>query len=180
MKWITADHHFDHAAIIRYCNRPFSSVDEMNSEMIDRWNLLVRPQDTVYHLGDFTLDKDADKFLSQLNGKIYLVPGGHDKRWIKKSLIAILPPIHIIEVLDTPVILCHYAMRVWDRAHYGTCHLYAHSHGRLSAVGRSIDVGVDNHNFFPLDLEETVQKLLKIKKHNNDDVEDLYGTTKNF
>ena len=167
MDWVTADHHFGHANIIKFCNRPFSDVNEMDAAMINRWNTLIKPEDTVYHLGDFTLGRDAEQYFRQLNGEIYVVPGGHDKRWIKNHPFNILHPIHTIQVSGTPVILCHYSMRVWDRAHYGACHLYAHSHGKLLPLGRSMDVGVDCHNFYPLELEEVIKILLKIEQHDN-------------
>ena len=84
--WFTADHHFGHLNIIKYCNRPFSSVEEMDAEMIRRWNEKVEPRDSVFHLGDFTLNgfEYAEKIFASLNGYIWLVPGHHDKRWIKE------------------------------------------------------------------------------------------------
>ena len=53
--FFTSDTHFDHARIIELCNRPFSSVEEMNETMIERWNARVKPHDVVWHLCDFTL-----------------------------------------------------------------------------------------------------------------------------
>ena len=45
--FFTSDSHFHHANIIKYCNRPFSSVEEMNQVMIERWNEVVKPDDVV-------------------------------------------------------------------------------------------------------------------------------------
>jgi calcineurin-like phosphoesterase family protein len=79
MIFFTSDHHFDHANIIKYCNRPFLSVDEMNEEIVKRWNQVVDANDTVYYLGDFSLGKGSvEKFVPRLNGEKYLVMGNHD------------------------------------------------------------------------------------------------------
>ena len=52
MIYFTADHHFGHANIIRHCNRPFQNVEEMDMALLSNWNASVKPQDTVYILGD--------------------------------------------------------------------------------------------------------------------------------
>lgn len=106
--WFTADTHFGHANVIRYCQRPFSTVQEMDEAIIDNWNRLVGSDDTVYHLGDFTLagQEKASQYFSLLNGKISVVPGGHDKKWLRKGEYAsksghpviILPPLHTIKL----------------------------------------------------------------------------------
>jgi len=71
--FFTSDTHFNHVNIIKYCSRPFSSVEEMNREMIARWNSVVGPEDTVFHLGDFAMGYSTEwpSFLSQLNFKIF-------------------------------------------------------------------------------------------------------------
>lgn len=81
MRFFTSDTHFGHANIIKYCNRPFKSVSHMNQAIIENWNNVVGPDDTVYHLGDVALGpwEDWDNSLSQLNGHITLVIGNHDR-----------------------------------------------------------------------------------------------------
>jgi calcineurin-like phosphoesterase family protein len=92
--FLTSDQHFNHKNIIKYCDRPWNSghdengemiitdedVGKMNQDMIDRWNSVVSPEDTVYHLGDFALGdrKKIPELRSKLNGKIHLVLGNHD------------------------------------------------------------------------------------------------------
>lgn len=78
--FITSDTHFSHENIIKYCNRPFSTVEEMNEEMIRRWNETVRKDDIVWHLGDFCFGKKENiaKILPRLNGRINLILGNHD------------------------------------------------------------------------------------------------------
>jgi len=87
MIFFTADTHFGHANIIKYCDRPFANERAMDREIIRRWNDAVRENDIVYHLGDFTL-RDSDGFrsyISQLNGSIHILgnPWHHDRRWLK-------------------------------------------------------------------------------------------------
>ena len=85
--WVTSDTHFNHANIIKYCNRPFSSVEEMNETIIANWNKVVSQGDTVYHLGDFALgDKSLiPDFIRRLNGHISFIMGNHDNLNIMKS-----------------------------------------------------------------------------------------------
>jgi calcineurin-like phosphoesterase family protein len=82
-RWFTSDQHFDHANIIRYCGRPFDSPEEMNSEIIARWNSVVADDDEVYILGDFAMGhKDESvSYAAKLNGTKYLIPGNHDGVW---------------------------------------------------------------------------------------------------
>ena len=79
--FIISDTHFDHAKIIKYCNRPFSDVNKMNDEIINRWNDVVKNEDIVYHLGDLFLGSkfDLKSIISKLNGNIYLIKGNHDR-----------------------------------------------------------------------------------------------------
>lgn len=80
MRYFTSDHHFWHANILKYCpNREYKSVEEMNEDLINKWNHLVKPEDEVYYLGDFSLNSRALKIRERLNGKVYLIPGNHDK-----------------------------------------------------------------------------------------------------
>lgn len=79
--WFTSDTHFYHTNIIKYCDRPFSDVNEMNEKIIRNWNERVMPNDLVFHLGDFGLfkrDKRPESVLNRLNGRIYLIRGNHD------------------------------------------------------------------------------------------------------
>lgn len=79
--FFTSDTHFGHARIIELSNRPFKDVTHMNESIVDRWNALVRPDDTVYHLGDVALGPihDSLKYISRLNGNLILVVGNHDR-----------------------------------------------------------------------------------------------------
>ncbi len=77
--FLTSDQHWGHRNILTYCNRPYQSVEEMNEGLISGHNSVVKPGDTVYHLGDFSLDKRApEKVLHRLNGEHHLIIGNHD------------------------------------------------------------------------------------------------------
>ena len=80
MIYFIADTHFNHANIIKYCNRPFKNTDEMNEYIIKRWNSIVKETDTVYHLGDVGFGKfeEVKKLVGNLNGRKILLRGNHD------------------------------------------------------------------------------------------------------
>jgi len=80
--FITADHHFNHKNIIKYCNRPFKTVEEMDEFMIKKWNSKVDKNDIVIHLGDFSFGKKEKikEIRKRLNGTIILVTGNHDRK----------------------------------------------------------------------------------------------------
>ena len=70
--FITSDHHFFHKNILKYEDRPFETVEQMNSSMIKSWNSVVSKNDKVFHLGDFIFSnkEDTKSIVSKLNGKI--------------------------------------------------------------------------------------------------------------
>jgi calcineurin-like phosphoesterase family protein len=157
MYFFTADEHYGHSNIIKYCNRPFTNVAEMDDEIIKRHNKIVTKEDIVVHVGDFTL---ADKIVAQiyinsLNGSHIFIRGSHDY-WMKNDSHEIwertINGIHIVA--------CHYALRVWPRSHYNSYCLYGHSHGKLDPIGKQWDVGVDNNDFYPVSFD----KLIEIMK----------------
>jgi calcineurin-like phosphoesterase family protein len=75
--WIIADTHFFHNNIGRYCNRP----EDWQAQIIQNWNYLVQPDDSVFHLGDFALAHKADikALVDQLSGQIFMLRGNHDR-----------------------------------------------------------------------------------------------------
>lgn len=81
LDFVTSDHHFGHVRISELAGRPFTSVDDMNETMIERWNAVVGPADTVLHLGDLALGpiELSVAITSRLNGRRLLIPGNHDR-----------------------------------------------------------------------------------------------------
>lgn len=171
--WFTSDHHFGHKNIIEFSKRPFSSVDEMNETMIERWNERIGKDDDVYHIGDFALLSQGKlkQLLDRLNGRIHLITGNHESSaldcadrfvWIKDYYEITIPDpdAHRGERF---IVLFHYAMRVWNASHHGTWHLYGHSHGDLpdDETSLSFDVGVDCHNFYPLSYSDVKSVMSK-------------------
>lgn len=173
MIWFTSDLHFGHRAVIKYAGRPFRDVEEMDSALIERWNDRVQRGDTVYLVGDVSFHKPArtEAILYGLVGNIVLVRGNHDKS-LKGSLLKRFASEHDMLTVKVPdpdaeggvqrIVLCHYALRTWDRMHHGAWHLYGHSHGTLDPNwGRSMDVGVDEHGYAPISYEEVKAEMMR-------------------
>jgi calcineurin-like phosphoesterase family protein len=152
--FFTADQHFGHTNIIKYCNRPFQSAEEMNEVIIKKHNEIVTKNDTVIHAGDFSWGNPINYFI-QLKGKNIVLKGSHGKygNW------------HFLwekDIQDIYIVVCHYAMLTWPRSHYGSWQLFGHSHGKLKNYNREkqYDVGVDNNNFYPVPFEK-LKTILK-------------------
>lgn len=175
MIWFTSDTHYFHRNIIEYCNRPFTTVKKMNDTLVNNWNSLVKKSDTVFHLGDFALTKrpeNACNLLAELNGYKYLIFGNHD-RYLRKdsefcSMFEETRDLMEINVPDKDahkgqqrIVLCHYAMRTWNKAHYGTWQLFGHSHNSLPDDPNSLscDVGVDAWNYTPVSYDQIKEKM---------------------
>jgi calcineurin-like phosphoesterase family protein len=94
--FFTADTHFGHKNVIAYCNRPYKNVEEMDADLIKRWNETVADHDVIYHLGDFAFHpKDSTaEIIEQLNGHKILLKGNHDKRTVTFYLNAGFAEVH--------------------------------------------------------------------------------------
>jgi len=164
MIWFTADPHFGHRNIIKYCKRPFKGPKEMDTVIRTNWNALVKPKDTVYVLGDFSMStnkKNLEDWFNALHGKKTLIVGNHDSKACLK-----LPWKDVFEVKQIRhsghrIWLSHYAHRTWPNAYHGAMHLFGHSHGMLPPYRRSMDVGVDVCDFKPISGDKVVEILMK-------------------
>lgn len=167
----TADSHFGHRTIIKPTMarpRPFASIEEHDEALIAAWNAVVRPDDLVWHLGDFAYKCDvvyAASVRARLNGRIRLVRGNHDALAERLEWDGPIVDVQRVFVQDPGMaeirkLWCsHYAHRSWPHAWHGDLHLYGHSHGTLPGTRTSLDVGVDCWNWAPVRLEEILVRL---------------------
>lgn len=166
--YLTADPHFGHFKMIETGTRSFASVDEMNDVLVRNWNRVVNEKDIVWVLGDFAFnmtDRQIAEIFHSLKGRLRLVLGNHDydHSGEVKAAIARLPWEKIVARAEIKhagqrIILDHYAGMVWSADHHGAYLAYGHSHGRLSGLPGSIDVGVDNQGYRPISVEEFVRQ----------------------
>lgn len=178
--FFTSDTHFCHGNIIRYCNRPFESIQEMNEKLIENWNNTVPKNGIVFILGDFAFaNKNRWKrLLEQLNGKKYLILGNHDQNnEIYEEGFEDICDLCMLNVQLAPqkwqsFLLSHRPILCWERS-YNTIMLYGHVHsgptrdktctnGDIELLKylpkNTWDVGVDNNNFRPISVEEVLDK----------------------
>lgn len=181
--WFTADTHFGHRRIPLYTQRRFCFNEEENSQLdqwlaseghhwqpsweaiakmdqylIDKINYHVRPEDVLWHLGDFcfgprnsTIVEHARRYRERINCRtINFVFGNHDNRLIGQVFNRNYDHYEL-KWRNKHIVMCHYAHAVWNRSHHGAWMLYGHSHtnaeewlDKAMPGRRSIDVGVDN------------------------------------
>lgn len=183
--FFTSDQHYSHSRIISYSSRPFSSIDEMNNEIIKRYNEVVGPEDTVYHLGDFTLNSSFVKpTLEKLNGTKHLIAGNHEacysarpkhKKEIKKYLeygFSSVQEIMELKLGEHTFTLSHLPFLKPDHADQrysqfrpidkGQFLLHGHVHNCWKINGRMINVGVDVHNYTPVSETQILELVADI------------------
>lgn len=156
--FFTADHHFGQGAARGLFQRPFADTAAMDAAMVARWNATVGAADTVWHLGDLAIRFPPDRvaaLLAALAGTKHLIAGNNDGAATREAAgWASVAEFAEIVVDDTPLTLCHYALRVWHGQAKGAWNLHGHSHGRLRPLTRQADVGVDARDFRPVTLAE--------------------------
>lgn len=175
--FFTSDTHFWHSNIIKYCNRPFMDIEEMNEEIIKRWNDKIEKDDLVFHLGDFAFcgPSQYKTLLERLNGKIILILGNHDWRNIKEGYMSKFNGIYQqlrIKVDDQRIYLNHFPFLCYEGSWRGVWQLFGHVHSGPYNNGGGLDgprlkmllpgqydVGVDNNNFTPISYKELCTKV---------------------
>jgi len=178
--FFTSDLHFGHENVIGFDKRPFATVEEMDTELVRRWNAKVGKGDLVYVLGDMiwkTRNGDAEQLIKSLNGQIILIKGNHDRflhnAKAKNALAGVKDYDDICVRLEDGssrrVILCHYFIPFYIGYRHQGIHLHGHSHNSeecmqeelikrsLAANGfetRSYNVGCMHWNYEPVTLDE--------------------------
>ena len=181
--WFTADTHFGHKNIIRYCLRPFVDVEEMNRVLIENWNSVVGSDDLVFHLGDFSVGGAAEwtSLLNILNGEIFLILGNHDMNNVDQGIMRRFKRVcmqMLISIGKQRIYLNHYPFLCYGGAYRNTWQLFGHVHTNQQNTGldsprlkqlfpTQYDVGVDNNNYHPVSfdqLNEIIQQQIKNRK----------------
>lgn len=175
-EFIISDTHFNNDNIIRYCNRPFKDAADMNEQLIRNWNEVVRPDDTVYHLGDFImgLAENTVDILNRLNGHIVLARGNHDSRR-KLAIYERFPEkITVQDCIHLPYkglyfFMCHfpleneafYDMIVQDNSEVILVHGHVHDHEPFyNPIHHKFNACVDVTGFKPVPVD-TFYNLVK-------------------
>lgn len=162
--YIISDTHFNHHNVIKYSNRPFESVEQMNQTLITNWNNTVKKTDTIYILGDFVFGnkESISKTLSQLNGKKILIMGNHDRR-IKKNPIWWLnlgfDVVHNYPIVyRDKYILSHEPIEDTGRF----INIHGHIHDEQIDIGKYINVSVEHWNYTPINLDKIIATCEKL------------------
>ena len=177
--WATADFHFQHANIIKYCKRPFSSLEEMDLVLIKNFNNKVKKDDLVYHIGDFCFKNSpggkkgegglnrANYYRSKLNGNFIFIRGNHDcNNGVKTAIERI-----VINFGGYRINLVH---NPEHRSFNYELNIVGHVHNnwkiqRFKKDFRFTDccnVGIDVWNYSPVKLTDVINFWIKWKREN--------------
>jgi calcineurin-like phosphoesterase family protein len=181
--FFVSDTHWNHSNIIKFCNRPFKDVDEMNRKLIENWNNKVPEDGLVFHLGDFAWGGGYEawkKIRNQLNGEIILIEGNHDRKNLvptaREELFKCVTWQMLIEIEGRKVLLNHYPFLCYAGVYRDpkslVYNLYGHVHSGPNGKGEDIerlkylfptqyDVGVDNNDYTPISWHEVEKKIGK-------------------
>lgn len=152
--FFTSDTHFSEPRTMQLSKRPFENIEDHDWTMISNWNKNITNNDIVYHLGDW----GNPKHIKHLNGKeIYIIKGNYDKIEVldelvseKKDRVHLLPEGHEIELNNQKYSLVHYPNSMTDPNKF---YLFGHIHKTQMCKHQGLNVGVDCHNYTPIDLE---------------------------
>ena len=173
MIYYTSDLHLGHENVLKLCNRPFETIEEMDEVIIKNWNSVVHKTDTVYILGDliFRAKRPPEEYLERLRGKKHLILGNHDESWIKKvELSRYFESVSNFAIINTgygKATLCHFPLLDAESRYI----IHGHTHARkdlaywdyLKNSERTLNAGVDLNGYKPVLFQELVENNLKFK-----------------
>ena len=180
MKWFTSDWHLGHDNVVKFSNRPFNDINEMNEKIILNTLSVLRPGDELYFLGDlawrrYDLNTFFDKWPKNVN--FHWIIGNHDRSWEPfKKRCASIDNAKKIHIGENTVILNHYPMFTWDKSHYNSWLLFGHhhrnSHGteivqEFMLKGKMLNVNLEFNNYMPYP-EEEITKIMMSRPDNWD------------
>lgn len=166
--FVTSDIHFSHKAILKFENRPFSNVDEMNEKIIDNWNKTVGENDLIYVLGDVSMGsvKETVELVKKLNGDKILVKGNHDifidSKKFDKSIFKKITSCEEVSIYGTDFIMCHYPFASNDNHKiqlYGHIHSNKGVHKANDLPENSFNVCMDVNNLTPINIKCIINKF---------------------
>lgn len=151
--------------------RPFTSNEEMDETMIERWNAKVKPEDTVYHLGDVVINRKALHLVSRLNGRKILIRGNHDLFSDKDYLDVGFQSLRGVHVVQGKFIFTHIPIHP-DEIRRFRVNVHGHLHGnqvmwtpkhpkQIEVDPRYLCVSVEHTNFEPLHFDEVEERIQK-------------------
>lgn len=166
--WFTSDYHLGHKNIIKYCNRPFKTLEQMNKTIIHNHNERVKSTDIVFFLGDFCfrntkggkegegeLDR-AEFYIKQLNGRFVFIRGNHDNSNSLKTCIEGV----VINLGGHNIYLVHNPEDYEPNIHLNLVG-HVHNKWKIKTLNNEknvlINVGVDVWNFYPININEILK-----------------------
>lgn len=169
--YFTSDLHFGHENILKLCNRPFGSIEEMDEKLIENWNSVIPENGTVFVLGDVFHNEDQllyyVEIMKKLNGQKTLIAGNHD--YFSEQQYFDMGFVQVENYLEAWfgkhfLVMFHYPIAEWKRFFKKSWHLFGHVHGnyKVPLNYRMLDVGVDSHNYLPWTWEEIINHFEKI------------------
>lgn len=170
MIYYIGDMHLGHENVIKYDNRPFATIEEMDATLIDNWNRVVTEEDHVYILGDFCYrsSNEVTHYLKQLKGHKHLIAGNHDLKIIEdKNACAYFESIEKLGYVKdgtTDVVMCHYPIAEWNgkqRTKNKVFHVYSHIHNQKDEIydfmknqNGALNAGCMINNYTPVTLNQ--------------------------
>jgi len=157
--FFTSDYHLGHKKIIQYCKRPFKNVTLMNETIIKNHNKIVKPNDTVYFLGDFCFN-NFKFYRRQLNGKFIFIMGNHDRH----NDVPTIMWAAVIKHGGKIIYLTHDPVDIVEDVEINLVgHVHEHWKHNKSLNGIPvINVGVDVWKFKPVTIEEIFKDYHKL------------------